>query len=90
MRYITIPNITFLIKIQAILTTIASLQIMDVVFQYTNGGPAGYSNTIALNIYKLYNEQFDYGQGSAAAIILLMIIASITMLQMNAENKQSI
>ncbi len=87
--YIVLPNISFLIKIQLIMYTIGTLQIMDSVFQYTKGGPAGASNTIALNIYKLYGERFVYGQGSAAASILLLLIAVITMIQMNAEKKEA-
>ena len=86
-RHIILPNISFLVKIQAIIYTITTMQIMDSIFQYTNGGPAGASNSVALNIYKLYNEQFDYGQGSAAAMILLVIIAVITLFQMKMERQ---
>lgn len=85
--YMILPNIRFLVKIQLIMFTIGTLQIMDNIFQYTNGGPANASNSVALNIYKLYNERFDYGQGSAAAMLLLIMVAIITMIQMNLQNK---
>ncbi len=90
MRYITIPNITFIIKVQVIATIIGTFQITDTIFQYTNGGPAGASNSIGLNVYKLFNERFKYGEGSALSTILLVIIALLTLLQikMDKSNKQ--
>ncbi len=87
--YIILPNIKFLIKIQMIMTTIWSLQIMDNIYQYSGGGPAGASNSIGLFIYNQVNERFDYGRASAAALVLLVLIAIITMVQMNMESKET-
>lgn len=89
MRYIILPNIKFVVFVQLITTTINTFQIMDVIFQYSNGGPAGASNSIALNIYKLYNDQFNYGQGSALSTILLLIIAVITLIQLKVNQSET-
>lgn len=85
MRYITLPNIKFLITVQVITTFIGTFQITDTIFQYTNGGPAGASNSIGLNIYKLFNERFKYGEGSALSTILLVIIAVLTLIQLKMD-----
>ncbi|WP_206538857.1 carbohydrate ABC transporter permease [Metabacillus indicus] len=84
-RYIILPNIKFIILVQLIMTVIGTFQIMDVIFQFTNGGPAGASNSLGLNIYKLFNEQFQYGQGSALSTVLLLIIAIITLIQLKVS-----
>lgn len=81
-RFIILPNIKFMISVQVITTMIGTFQIADSIFQYTSGGPAGASNSLGLHIYKLFNEEFIYGQGSALSIILLVIIAVLTAVQL--------
>lgn len=87
--YITLPNITFLIFIQMILTTMGALQILDAPYQYTNGGPAHASESLPLLIYNLYNVNFNYGKGSAASMTLMLIISIITFIQLKLNNHQS-
>jgi multiple sugar transport system permease protein len=87
MFYITFPNIMYLIKIQLILTTMGAFQLLDLPFQFTSGGPGDASTTVPIFIYRLFNNNFDYGQASAAAIPLMVVIAIITSIQLKL-NKQ--
>lgn len=89
MYYIILPNITFLIFIQLILTTMGALQILDGPFQFTKGGPAGASLSLPLHIYNLYNGYFDFGKASAAAMTLMLIITIITFIQLKLDKQQS-
>lgn len=84
-RYIILPNIKFMIGVQVITTIIGTFQISDTIFQYTAGGPAGASNSLGLHIYKLFNEEFKYGHASALSIILLVVIAVLTMIQLAVD-----
>lgn len=87
--YIILPNIKFIVLIQLIMTVIGTFQIMDVIFQFTNGGPAGASNSLGLNIYKLFMEQYQYGQGSALSTFLLFVIAIITLIQLKINKSEA-
>lgn len=87
LRYITFPNIRFILMVQVITTMIGTFQISDSIFQYTNGGPAGASSSLGLSIYQFYMEQYEYGKGSALSVILLVVIAVLTMIQLCYQNR---
>jgi multiple sugar transport system permease protein len=89
MFFITLPNIKFLILIQFILTTMGALQLLDGPFQFTDGTPAGASRSLPLLIYHFYTKNYDYGQGSAAAMTLMLIISIITVIQLKLNNQES-
>jgi len=90
MFYITLPNIKFIIVIQLILTTMGAFQLLDLPYQYTNGGPGDAATTVPVFIYHLFTRNFDYGQASAASIPLMFVIGIITLIQLrlNKEEKE--
>jgi raffinose/stachyose/melibiose transport system permease protein len=72
-RLITIPLLAPTIRIWIFLSMIGSLQLFDVVWVLTGGGPANASATMATYMinYGFYRSQFGYG--SAVAVILFVI-----------------
>ena len=88
MIYITLPNIRFLIFINLVMSVIGSMQMLDNIFQYTNGGPAMASESVALYIYHCYMTKFNYGKGSAASLTLMLVIALLTFFQLRLNEKQ--
>ena len=87
--YITLPNIMFLVRIQLVLAVIGVVQILDPVQQYTPGGGMGHSSTsVAYLVYHLYNRQSDFGKAEANAVLMLIVIAGITLLQMRLNRSQ--
>ena len=69
------------------LSSAPSIQTFDLIFALTEGGP-GISTTL-LSMY-IYNQSFiswNYGRASAAAIILFLIVGTITLIQFRAEKK---
>lgn len=88
MFYITLPNIKFLIFINFVMSTIGAMQILDSVFQFTNGGPAFASESVPLYIYHDYMAKYNYGMGSAASLTLMVVIALLTFMQMRLNEKQ--
>jgi raffinose/stachyose/melibiose transport system permease protein len=68
---ITLPLIAPTIRIWIFLSMIGSLQLFDMVWVTTKGGPVGATNTMA--VYMLQNGQGAPGYGSAIAVILFAI-----------------
>ncbi|WP_404431030.1 sugar ABC transporter permease [Microbacterium lacus] len=76
--HITIPLLGPTIRIWAFLSIIGSLQLFDMVWVTTKGGPVGATNTMAV-----YMIQYGVGQpgfGSAVAVILFLISLVIALL----------
>ena len=89
--YITLPNISFLIFIQLILTVIGSMQILDQIIQFSRGGPNSASTSIAFSIYDFIggNQHVPvYGRATAAAFMLLIFITLLTTLQMKLDKSE--
>jgi len=69
--------------------TINSFKTFDLIFAMTEGGP-GQSTTLLSNyIYNRAFLAFDYGQTSAAALVLFAIVAAATIFQLRLEKKIS-
>ena len=83
-----LPNIRFLIMIQMILAVIGAMQILDQPLQYTTGGPNGASTSIALHINNLMVENVNYGKAAASGVILLVVIAIITAVEMKLDKSE--
>jgi raffinose/stachyose/melibiose transport system permease protein len=69
-RRITLPLLAPTIRIWAFITVIGSLQIFDIVWILTEGGPAGSSGTIATYMYLNGVQADDFGFAGAIAVIL--------------------
>lgn len=87
-RHIILPNILFMIFIQIIMSVIQTMQILDVPYMYASGGPSGASTTQGIFIYNTFNNDLNYGRGSAASVVLLLVIAALTFVQMNFEKAE--
>ena len=77
--YVTIPNIKNSLALCALLRTIDSFRLFDKVNLLTGGGPANSTTTITQYLYNNGIKVFDFGYGSAGAIvmtILVLILAS--------------
>jgi raffinose/stachyose/melibiose transport system permease protein len=72
-RHITIPLLGPTIRIWAFLTIIGSLQLFDLVWIMTLGGPANASNTMATYMIDRGFTRSQFGYGSAVAVILFAI-----------------
>lgn len=75
---ITIPLLGPTIRIWAFLSMIGSLQLFDMVWVTTKGGPVGATNTMA--VYMLQNGQGAPGYGSAIAVILFTISLVVALI----------
>jgi raffinose/stachyose/melibiose transport system permease protein len=69
-RRITLPLLAPTIRIWGFITVIGSLQIFDIVWILTEGGPANASGTITTYMYLQGVQSTDFGFASAIAVIL--------------------
>ena len=76
--HITIPLLGPTIRIWAFLSIIGSLQLFDMVWVTTKGGPVGATSTMAT--YMIQYGQGNPGYGSAVAVILFVISLLIAIL----------
>jgi len=82
---IVIPLLRFAIFFVTITTVIAWLQFFDEPFVLTKGGPLGASTSIALFLYQKGFSSSQFGYASAGSVVLFLIIAIITLIQLRAR-----
>ena len=79
---ITIPLLRFAIFFVAVTTTISWLQFFDEPFVLTDGGPLGATTSVSIFLYKEGFRLNQFGYASAGSIVLFVIIAIITLIQL--------
>lgn len=80
LRYITIPLLGSTIRLTIYLSVLGALQIFDLVWVMTTGGPVGASDTMATYLYKFGFQRFQLGYGSAIAVIIFLICFSFSLI----------
>jgi raffinose/stachyose/melibiose transport system permease protein len=72
-RHITLPLLGPTIRISIFLSIIGAIQLFDLVWVMTGGGPVDASNTMAVYMINHGFKRFEFGYASAVAVIMLMI-----------------
>ena len=78
-RYVTLPALRTTITIVLVLSAISSLKAFDIVYGLTGGGPAQATQMLALWAFTQAMQIFDFGRGSAIAVVLLVITLSVVV-----------
>ena len=84
---ITLPLLSPTVFFVAIITTISSFQVFDLIYLMTQGGPLNSTNVLVYWIYKNSFEFFNIGEASAGAYILFLIIFVLTYIQWMVRKK---
>jgi ABC-type sugar transport system permease subunit len=89
--FIVLPMISRTIEYGVIMSMVWTFtSVFAFIFSITSGGPGYETSTIDYMIYtKFYQASANYGFASALAVILLIIILSITVVEMTYTNKAS-
>lgn len=77
-RHVTLPQLGPVTVFTAIWQTITALQLFDLVYTTTRGGPLSATQTIVYYIYKTAFQGQRYGYGSAVAYTLFVVTLLIT------------
>lgn len=86
-KSITIPLISPTTFFLTIITTINSLQAYDQIQVLTQGGPAGSTRTLLYYYYQTAFENFNIGEATAVATVMLIIIGTLSGIQFIASKK---
>lgn len=79
---ITLPLLRPVMLFVIVTNTIGGLQVFDLVYAATSGGPVNSTMTIVLHMYNTAFKFSRMGRASAMAFILFAIILSITVIQL--------
>ncbi|MFC3345527.1 carbohydrate ABC transporter permease [Paenibacillus abyssi] len=80
--HITLPLLSPTTFFVTIISIIGSFQVFDQSFVMTSGGPAKASYTMVFHIYETAFVDFTFGKSTSAAVILFLIILTLTLFQM--------
>lgn len=80
--HIVLPSIRPTLMFATMILVINSLQMFDLVYVMTNGGPVFATDTLVTMLYRVGFTQFDVGYASAVAWALFLVIALASALQL--------
>ena len=86
-RDITIPCISPTTFFLMIITMVNSLQAYDQIQILTQGGPSGSTRTLLYMYYQLGFEEFNMGEATAVAIVIILITVLLSCVQFTASKK---
>jgi raffinose/stachyose/melibiose transport system permease protein len=78
-RHVTLPLLGPTIRISVFLSMIGSLQLFDLVWVMTGGGPVNASNTMAVYMIDRGFERSRFGYGSAVAVLVFLLCFVIAL-----------
>jgi multiple sugar transport system permease protein len=87
MRRITIPLLSPTILFLSITSIIGSFQIFDYIYVFMGPSAPAASRTIVYEIFQRAFVEFNFGLGSAIAIILFLCLLALTGLQLMAQKR---
>lgn len=88
---ITLPLVMPTLTVVIVLSLIRSFQVFDEVYLLTGGGPGRETFMVVQNIYEIAftKEVKDYGQAAAGSVIMAIVIAVFTFVQLWLTRRQS-
>ena len=87
--HVTLPQLKPTTFFVSVMMVISCFKIYDVVAIMTDGGPGRATKMLVTYIYDEAFVKVRYGQASAIAMILLIIVLAVTMIQFSSEKKFS-
>jgi ABC-type sugar transport system permease subunit len=80
--HITVPSLRTMIGLNLVIAIAGALNVFDLVYVMTGGGPSGSSDTVMTFLYRQAFNNQDYGFASALALLLFIFVGIITLLQL--------
>lgn len=78
-RHITLPLMRPVILSVLLLGIIYTFKAFDIVYVMTGGGPVDATTLLTIYVYKMVFSFFRFGDGSAAAILLLLFLSIVAV-----------
>lgn len=91
-RYITLPAIKNTLIVVGVLQVIIGLQVFDLLYSLTSGGPGRDTYVLIYAIYTITFEQISLGYGAAITVVLfaIIVLASLLVLAMQVRRRRPI
>jgi multiple sugar transport system permease protein len=86
LKNITLPMLSPTMLFVIITQLIGCIQIFEEPYLLTKGGPGDASRSISLYIYEMAYRSQQYGYASAVSLVLLLIILTVTLIQMRGSS----
>lgn len=80
--HITLPLLRPVLLFIVVINTIGALQVFDLVFATTGGGPANSTQVVVFYMYQTAFKFWRMGKAAAMAFVLLAIILALTLVQL--------
>ncbi|HEY9348324.1 MAG TPA: sugar ABC transporter permease, partial [Inquilinus sp.] len=79
-RRITLPLLRPVLMTCVLLSTVWTFNSFQVIWPLTKGGPAGATATLPIQIYETAFGNFDFGTSSAMAVVIFVILMTVSLL----------
>ncbi|MGO2083024.1 carbohydrate ABC transporter permease [Vagococcus sp.] len=89
-QHIEVPYLLPSISMIFIMALKSGLTAFDLIYALTGGGPADKTTTLGLLVYNYAFKNNQYGYANAIAMVLFILIAIISMLQINLSKKHQV
>ena len=89
-KYITMPFLLPVLSVVVILQIKSGLTVYDIIVALTNGGPGGATESLAMLIYNHGFKEVKFSYAIAEAIILTIVICTISFIQTSISNKKKV
>jgi ABC-type sugar transport system permease subunit len=81
-RAVTLPALRPALLFTSLIATVTGLQLFDLVFAMTGGGPVFSTESVVMYLYEKGFVEFDMGYASAIAWVLFVIILAVSAVQL--------
>lgn len=88
-KHITVPSMIPVFTIVAILTILGTMQVFDLIFSMTRGGPAGHTQVPITLIYEyMANGEFGYSTAMSVVFGIVLLIVSAGQIELSRRLKK--
>src|SRR5204862_4075684 len=77
MRYVTLPRLRPIIAMMLIFSVIGAMQVFELPFIMTGGGPGYATTTVVMHVYNLAFNAYELGKATALAVVLFFFIIAL-------------
>ncbi len=85
-KNITVPSMIPVFTLVTILTILGSMQIFDLIYSMTRGGPAGHTHVPITKIYE-YMSNGEFGYSTAMAVVFGFVLLVVSFVQLYTSKK---
>jgi multiple sugar transport system permease protein len=87
LRQVTIPLLSPTILFLSITSIIGSFQVFDYIYVFFGTGAPDSSRTIVYEVVQIAFSEFKFGEASALALLLFLVLLGVTGLQLGAQKR---